>query len=934
MTKHVLRTATAAAVLASAGAAAGQGQYPPMLQWFEIEWQDMERRIPDMFLAGYGSTWLPPISKALAPGFAKSPGYDPLDRFNLGSGSTGETTYGSEDDLRAVLAEFENANVRVYVDLIMNHNGFRRADEGFHIEGGYPGFWANPPAGRGLFPTDDWGDFHNSPTNSGYLQSTDPGAPLYDLFEGDLVALCDIDQFSTNTFVRQPTEPGPFNIPAGTLRNQPDPENAKFYPDTDLGFQAETIFNPGTFRNPQTSSVTRFPWNPLDVMNGDPIGETPSDYLVRHTRWLLEEVGIDGFRLDAAKHIPSLFWDRDWDTAVYNNWEHPSGVKVTAYSFGESTAGNGFIYDQYIRRPNNNVRAGDEWGNRDTLDLDGSGALRNLINANGFGTWQDPLDRHFDNVDGFNDGTLGVNHVFSHDNGSFGDGGSLPGEPSLQQMGLPQNVYVLMRPGQSIIYHNELGLDRPAGNFSPRNGVRLALGRDRVADQLDDTITRVVQLANEVGRGDIDVTSYTDPNQPNIDDVFVFERRQRGGPGNALIAVNDRRNAGFETRDVVTNFAPGTRLHEQTGNAADPVVDPNGDIPEVITVGANGRLTINVPNNVSSAAAHEKGFVIYTPALPEGTLTISNVTGQLPAEPPFFPAYARRINQIDIVEGETFDIELTTTQADPLDPNTDDNALFRIGEGYQDFNGNGQVDFPVGLQDFNGNGVLEFPQEEVLTGGFEQFLTVNQPLFGSGNTEGVYRQTIDASQIGEGLAYITVRAFRQRDDGGDPLYREFREVVYIDNEPPGIEFVDPPAQLETGGGEFRFRATDRTTASVVSFANIAEGVDPIEFGRTRQSATRDDRYDWRFSFLGLPHGFNTIWAVAYEESGTGNAVSHTVFVDTCVADVNNDGFADSGDFFAWVVAFGNQDPAADQNEDGLVNGSDFFAWVANFGEGC
>ena len=140
------------ALLALAGSAAGQGQYPPMLQWFELEWRDMEYRVPDFFMAGYGTTWLPPISRPLAPSFAKSPGYDPLDRFDLDG-----TTYGTEDDFRALVAEFHAADAHVNVDLIMNHNGFRRADQGFHIEGGYPGFWVNPPAGRDLIPTDDWG---------------------------------------------------------------------------------------------------------------------------------------------------------------------------------------------------------------------------------------------------------------------------------------------------------------------------------------------------------------------------------------------------------------------------------------------------------------------------------------------------------------------------------------------------------------------------------------------------------------------------------------------------------------------------------------------------------------------------------------------------------------------------------------------------------
>ncbi|MEM9167345.1 MAG: alpha-amylase family glycosyl hydrolase [Planctomycetota bacterium] len=930
--RDVVAGLVAGALVSLAGSAGGQGQYPAMLQWFEVDWNSMERRIPDFFLAGYGATWLPPISRGLAPGFALTPGYDPLDRFELSG-----TTYGTEEDFRALVDEFHAANAKVYIDLIMNHNGFRRADRGFHEQGGYPGFWANPPAGRDLTPLDDWGDFHNSTTSGGYLQSTNPNDPLYDLFRGDLVALCDIDQLSQNFFIRQPTTPGdPQNIPGGTQRNNPDPANARFYPDMSFA-GADTVTNPGTFRNSGSVTVTRYRWNAFDPMQGDPVVETATDLLVRHTRWLLEEVGVDGFRLDAAKHIQSSFWDRSWDNAVYNNWEHPSGVNITAYSFGESTAGNGFVYDQYIRRPNNNIRQGDEWGNRDSLDLDGAGALRNLVGANGFGTWQDPLNRHFDNVDGFNDGSLGVNHVFSHDNGSVGNGSELPPEPSRQQMGIPMNVYVLMRPGQGLIYHNQRGVNRPSGNFSPRNGVPIALGRNRTNDQLDDTITRVVQLANEVGRGDIDVTSYTDPLQPNIDDVFVFERRQRGGPANALVAVNDRRNPGFETRDVVTNFAPGTRLHEQTGNASDPMVDPNDDIPEIITVGANGRLTVNVPNNVSSAGAHENGFVIYSPALPTAAMTFSGGTGVLPPEPFFVPDYAKRVNTIEVVQGASFDLEILTSQTDPLDADTDDNALFRIGEGYEDYNGNGVVDFPTGMQDFNNNGVLEFPQEENIIGGFEQFLTVNEPLFdpqNPGRTQGRYVQTIPAGRLDEGLNYITARVFRHRDDGGDPIYRELRKVVYVDNEAPTVSFVDQPEVIESRSATFEFRANDRTATSVVVLANLDPAIDAVEFARTRPIATQLDRFDWSFSFLGLPHGPNTLTVVTFEETGRGGAQTFDFFVDVCPGDVNMDGVTTDSDFFAWVTAFIDNDPRGDVNRDGTVNDSDFFAWVTEFTEGC
>ncbi|MEM8757863.1 MAG: GC-type dockerin domain-anchored protein [Planctomycetota bacterium] len=54
----------------------------------------------------------------------------------------------------------------------------------------------------------------------------------------------------------------------------------------------------------------------------------------------------------------------------------------------------------------------------------------------------------------------------------------------------------------------------------------------------------------------------------------------------------------------------------------------------------------------------------------------------------------------------------------------------------------------------------------------------------------------------------------------------------------------------------------------------------------------------------------------------------------CLADVNEDGTADSGDFFAWVNAFSTQSTGCDQNGDGACDSGDFFAWVANFSLGC
>src|SRR5690242_19037963 len=149
-------------VIATGLAAAGPccaGDNPVYLQWWEDRWPDMEHRTPDFFMAGYGALWLPPVSKCVS---SNSAGYDPWDRFDLGSPGT-PTGYGTESDFRAIVAELHRANALVNIDIVMNHNGARSTSYAFHAAGGYPGFWTGPlPAvNQAKQAGDNWGDFHN-----------------------------------------------------------------------------------------------------------------------------------------------------------------------------------------------------------------------------------------------------------------------------------------------------------------------------------------------------------------------------------------------------------------------------------------------------------------------------------------------------------------------------------------------------------------------------------------------------------------------------------------------------------------------------------------------------------------------------------------------------------------------------------------------------
>src|SRR5688572_24665608 len=142
MNPHRVRRASvlaAAAVAALVGAAHAQdASAPATLQMYEASWQTIEKRTPDIFMAGYGAMWLPPPGKADQGGL--SVGYDVYDRFHLGTPED-KTLYGTEKGLKQTVKALHRASSLVYTDMVWNHNGFSDLDNGgFAAAGGYPGF--------------------------------------------------------------------------------------------------------------------------------------------------------------------------------------------------------------------------------------------------------------------------------------------------------------------------------------------------------------------------------------------------------------------------------------------------------------------------------------------------------------------------------------------------------------------------------------------------------------------------------------------------------------------------------------------------------------------------------------------------------------------------------------------------------------------------
>ena len=900
------------------GAARADEPEPAMIQYFEATWNTMRHRMPDVFISGYESTWLPPIQKAESGTF--SAGYDLFDRFDIGTPGS-PTHYGTESEFRLLVEEFHRAHCRVYVDFIMNHNAFKdQSTTGFAAQGGYPGFALSVPG-------DPYGDFNTF--SNGCPQSHAPNEPCYNLFDGRLVGLIDIAQQKSYPFIRHPVTPGdPNNIPAGTLYNIPNAANVRFYPDLDL--PGQNIINPGTTRNPGTFNFTFHPYNLDDPMAGDPVIEDANALLLRSTQYYLEVLKVDGFRLDAAKHIPTWFWDNLWDSVVYQRWVDFDGIVKTPLSFVEAVEGNSAMRN-WVRRSINGggwPPQGASFGNRDALDLNEAGRLRDLVSANGAGTWQDVLSQSIDNEDdGFNNGSLGLHHVNSHDN-TISD----------SENDTVAHAYVLMRTGIPIVYHNALQFGTNQNNFPRANGRDDALGLG------GSEITRLVKIHNEYGRGWFIPINSTDTVNPSIADVLAFTRRTPNGPDNVLVGLNDREDNGFDTRNVATNFPAGTRLHELTGNADDAVVDPTNQIPNLLIVGADGRLThgdapngqfLRVPRNRNvNGEFHGRGFVVYGPAVPTGTLSIANAATTIaPPQSVSVPAHRRRLNPVTVVRSPTFDILLQTNHTDPLDPNTDDYAVFRIDQGFSDYNGNAQIDYGPGNTD---------PSHPSY--GFEDFLTENSPRYTGGS--GTYRQTIDAAALGDGYHYITVRAYRHRNASDQPLFGEFRLVIYVDLDDPDFTLVSPTntcnADITSLPVQFVVQSTTPAIDRVFMYVNRHESFDAVgaALGGGAGLAARDfDRFT--LTLASLARGNHRLDVVAIEEAPDGviktrrqtfTGFQSVVGAGLGAGDMTANGKIDGDDIRVFIQAtVGSLNflffPTADINCDGVCNHEDVPGFV-------
>ncbi len=263
---------------ATTGGAHGEA----ILQLFNVGWEELTRKLPEIAEAGYTGLWLPPPAKA---GSAYSVGYDLYDPFDLGDQDqqgTVATRYGTKTQLLELVTTAHRFGLRVYFDNVSNHRGFDT-----------PGFDAQTPPEfyPGLRPQ----DFHLQIVGGGFYRNWPNVANWSNLSEVQNQPLFGLVDLAN--------EPGGYNWNYG-------------------GTLGSTILKLSFIRHPGKNHLymdTNLPsigggLHPFNGGDGDPVFEDVNAYLIRAAVWMINETKCDGFRLDAIKHVPSGFFGDTYDS--------------------------------------------------------------------------------------------------------------------------------------------------------------------------------------------------------------------------------------------------------------------------------------------------------------------------------------------------------------------------------------------------------------------------------------------------------------------------------------------------------------------------------------------------------------------------------------------------------------------------------------------
>ncbi|GGC15070.1 alpha-amylase [Dyadobacter sediminis] len=242
-----------------------------MLQFFEWYypadgslWGHFAAEAQRLKSMGFDAVWLPPAHKGMAGDQAS--GYDSYDLYDLGEfdqkGSV-RTKYGTKDEFITAVRKGQQAGLHVYADIVLNHMG--GADE------------KEPVMVREVTP-ENRNEFASEPKQiEAYTRFTFPGRDgKYSQFIWDYQCFSGVD-YNAST-----QETAIYSI-----QNQYG-DGWQDVLDLENGNYDYLMLSDIEFRNPHVRQE-----------------------LKRWGEWYYETVGMDGFRLDAIKHMPAEFFN-EW----------------------------------------------------------------------------------------------------------------------------------------------------------------------------------------------------------------------------------------------------------------------------------------------------------------------------------------------------------------------------------------------------------------------------------------------------------------------------------------------------------------------------------------------------------------------------------------------------------------------------------------------
>jgi len=240
-----------------------------LMQWFHWytpsdgnHWNALKQDAKELAHAGITALWLPPAYKG--KGGKSDVGYGTYDLFDLGEFNQKDsirTKYGTKDEYVAAVQAARQAGLQIYADVVFNHKMGGDAEEEFEV---IP-----------FDPNDRNSPLGSARTIKGWTQFDFPGrGDTYSSMKWHWWHFDAVDY------------------------NSHDPGYHAVYRMKDKNFATKVDLRLGNYDFLMACD--------LDMNNDQVRGE-----LKYWGEWIIKTVGVDGFRLDAVKHIQGDFFN-DW----------------------------------------------------------------------------------------------------------------------------------------------------------------------------------------------------------------------------------------------------------------------------------------------------------------------------------------------------------------------------------------------------------------------------------------------------------------------------------------------------------------------------------------------------------------------------------------------------------------------------------------------